>query len=125
MILFNCTNGFGVTADEIPSHSCDQIYITRQSVIFIVCYNCYYIYRAAPVVTVEADILAPREPLVLNDLPEENVCIVEGDTTVVCFNVSTCFNYSLLSGDSVEEFSKKHIQCMHMTQCCVTVQGSL
>ena len=86
---------------------------------------CAIICRAAPVVTVEADILAPREPLVLNDLPEENVCVVEGDTTVVCFNVSTCFNYSLLSGDSVEEFSKKHIQCIHMTQYCVTVQGSL
>ena len=61
-------------------------------------------------VTVEADILAPDQPLVLNDLAEENVCIVERETTVVCFNISTCFNYSLLSGDSVERFSKKTLQ---------------
>ena len=58
-------------------------------------------------VTVEADIMAPERPLVLNDLAEENVCTVERETTVVCFNVSACFNYSLLSGDSVERFSKK------------------
>lgn len=65
---------------------------------------CVTIYRAAPVVTVEAEIITLEEPLVLND--QSYQCIVEGGTTVSCFNVSVCFNYSLLPGDSVERFSK-------------------
>lgn len=60
-------------------------------------------------VAVEANIFLPAEPLVLNDLAEEYVCTVESDTTVVCFIVTVCFSYSLLPGDSVDKFSKKHL----------------
>ena len=64
------------------------------------------IYRSAPVVTVKAEIIVPDEPLVLNDLPDRYECTVEKETVVVCFNVSLCFNYSLLPEDSVDKFSK-------------------
>lgn len=63
-------------------------------------------------VTVEADILAPNQPLVLNNLTAENMCIAERDTTVVCFTVSVCFNYSILPEDRVESFSKTFTPCM-------------
>ena len=56
-------------------------------------------------VTVEAEIITLDEPLVLND--QSYQCVVEGETTVSCFNVTVCFNYSLLPGDSMESFSKK------------------
>ena len=54
-------------------------------------------------VTVEADIITPNDPVVLNNVS----CVVERDTSVVCFDVSVCFHYSLLPGDLVERFSKK------------------
>lgn len=69
-------------------------------------YVCVTIYRAAPVVTVEADIVTPDNPLVLEEKKYE--CTAGGGTTVVCFIVSVCFNYSILQGDSIEKFSKKH-----------------
>jgi len=60
------------------------------------------------VVTVQAELMAPDEPLVLNDLPDKYECIVE-ETVVVCFNVTLCFNYSLLPEDSVDRFSKNPV----------------
>ena len=60
-------------------------------------------------VTVQAELMAPDEPLVLNDLPDKYECIVEKETVVVCFNVTLCFNYSLLPEDSVDRFSKNPV----------------
>lgn len=60
-------------------------------------------------VTVEADLVTPDGALVLNNLPEEYICTVEQETTVVCFNVNVCFNYSILPEDSVESFSKDKV----------------
>lgn len=83
--------------------------------------RCIY-YRAAPVVTVVANITTP-ETLVLG---QAESCTVAGETTVVCFNVSVCFNMSTLPGDSIENFSKNlSIDCSVVSNASMAIRVQL